>query len=309
MSEEPTDPLGPLSTTPVPLVGADRVRARGRQRARRAQALLAGTGVLLVAALGGGAALLADRSGSTTLVPGATAPPIPTPTPEPTVTPGACDDEARCRPVPSDLMPTLFESPSPGSTADLPADTLVSETALDTTLAFGSSVSFVRYASSRSARPWFFTPCDAPVGEPFRSSYLEGSFQLQGDAGAVPEGPHVRQQISRLASPEAASAAATDFVAAVESCPTAPASRDYEGEPLGSVTTTVSNGIASKDPLVVAQFSLEPAYPWPTYRGVVVVEDLVSVWDFTPGELEDLAAALDVAGLVKAGLCRNTGTC
>ena len=309
--------LGPLSTTPVPLADAEQVRARGRQRARRGQAVLAGTGVVLVTALGGGAALLIDRSPPTALVsPADTV--TQTQTLEPSPTKEACADEARCLPVPDDVRSTLFDSPppgtvgpgsvEPGSVEDLPADTLVTTAALEKALPSSDRTAWTRYASSRTAAPWDFTPCGSVVADP-TPAFLSGRYQLQVDGSRpVPEGPDLRVQVSRFENPVQATTMLSVFQSAIDRCPTDTESLTTEGQRTPD-QLTYRHEVMSQDPFAVARFSVEPAYPWPLYYGVVAVDGLVAVWTYQAGEVTDRAGALEVAQLVREGLCRTAGTC
>ncbi len=330
MTEEPTDPLGPLSTTPVPLVGADQVRARGRQRARRAQALLAGTGVVLVAALGGGVALLVDGPGEQSLVvPGTPSAAGPTATSDPTRTPDPCATMTRpsgvtCRvgpdggaiveqvpPEPTDLQPTLIASPTPGSTATLPASTLVTVSSLESAFPASGGAAWIRNASSRTSQPWDIEPCGAPVGRP-SASFVSGDYRQEAPGGrAVPEGPGVRDEVSRLASPAEAAAAVQAFRAAVASCPIATYSTTYGGQ-TSPTQVSYKHEVVSEDPYVFARFGAVGGgafYPFPVYYGAIAVDDLVAVWSYGVGEGTDVAGAVTVAGLVQDGLCRTAGSC
>ncbi len=323
----PSHPLESLSTTPVPLVGPDQVRARGRQRARRSQALLAGAGVVLVAALGGSAALLvggpADQAlvgpaGTPSVGPSVAAGPTVTPSPDPCaatsvprgLTCRVGPDGNRVLEPPPDLQPTLFESPSPGSVRDLPADTLVTVASLEAAFPSLGAASWTRNASSRTSQPWDLEPCGASVGRP-SGSFLSGDYRLESTGTSVPEGPGVRDQVSRLASPADATAAVEAFRSAVASCPVATYTTTYGGQ-TPPMQVSYKHEVVSQDPYVFARLigvGGNNFYPFPVYYGVVAVDDLVAVWSYAIGEGTDPSGALEVAALVRDGLCRTAGTC
>ena len=314
MSEQ-RHPVERLATTPVPLVPAEQVRARGRQRAQRSKALLAGAGVLLVGVLGGGGLLLNQVSGSALVVPvvppPSTAPPTPSPspsaTPSPTPTPSVSVSPtptatATAEPTPSETVPT-------GSATDLPASSLVLESALEATFPptsdYLAMISWVRYSSSRTIPDYNWDPCG--TGEPAREGQVQvvsGRYETRFSSGeVVQEGRAFVESVHRFTDAEQAAKVVADYRASIASCRTA-GSTSADG-----YVSTIRNDVIGEDPLVVAEFSVEPAYPWPQYYGVTAVGNVVAVWNYFPGESEDVDGAKKISGLVREGLCRTTGTC
>lgn len=276
MADDDLD-LGPLDEGPVPTLapGAD-VRSRGEQRKRHARAALAGAGLLVVVAMAAAAPLVTgDGAGSETVEPAAT----PTlETPRPTQSPTASSSATS---VPAVTDPRIRAEALPSATE------------------LGDG--WVRHASSRDAaadEPGL-DPCgtgDSPATP--RLPYLSGSYQVEDRGERVPESPILFDAVSRYDSTKAAEAAFADYRAAVSACGT-----KVEGDSTFSLTAF------STSPYVVEEFSVDPAYAFPIYYGVVVVDDLLADWQYFPGERVDREGALQMAALVRTGLCRAAGSC